>query len=101
VLESVSLARKYTSILAPLSIRAALVLEQHVVPAVGRFAKQYFGADILKPPGWRMTFVSDAWGYWTALSAMRKHQSQLVWFRWLNVMFSRYMWVNDLIEVFP
>jgi N-acetylglucosaminylphosphatidylinositol deacetylase len=30
---------------------------------------------------------------------MRRHWSQLVWFRWLYVLFSRYMWVNDLVEV--
>jgi len=37
--------------------------------------------------------------YLTALKAMRKHKSQLVWFRWLYVSFSRYMWVNEWMEV--
>ena len=37
--------------------------------------------------------------YLTALRAMRQHWSQLVWFRWLYVLFSRYMWVNEWVEV--
>jgi len=37
--------------------------------------------------------------YVTALRAMREHWSQLVWFRWLYVGWSRYMWVNELREV--
>jgi N-acetylglucosaminylphosphatidylinositol deacetylase len=38
-------------------------------------------------------------GYFTALRAMREHWSQLVWFRWLYVSFSRYMWVNEWVEI--
>lgn len=37
--------------------------------------------------------------YLQALDAMRKHESQLVWFRWLYVTFSRYMWVNTWRQV--
>jgi len=37
--------------------------------------------------------------YLTALRAMRQHWSQLVWFRWLYVLFSKYMWVNEWVEV--
>jgi len=44
-------------------------------------------------------FVSGLWEYWTALQAMRAHGSQLEWFRWLYVVFSRYMWVNEWVEV--
>ncbi|KAE9398468.1 LmbE-like protein [Gymnopus androsaceus JB14] len=44
-------------------------------------------------------FVAGIGDYLTALQAMRQHWSQLVWFRWLNVMFSRYMWVNEWAEV--
>ncbi|KAK7052289.1 putative deacetylase LmbE-like domain-containing protein [Favolaschia claudopus] len=44
-------------------------------------------------------FVSGTKDYWTALQAMRAHPSQLVWFRWLYVSFSRYMWVNEWNEV--
>ncbi|KAF7303783.1 hypothetical protein MIND_00607900 [Mycena indigotica] len=44
-------------------------------------------------------FVSGLKEYWTAVKAMRKHSSQLVWFRWLYIVFSRYMWVNEWEEV--
>lgn len=44
-------------------------------------------------------FVAGISDYLAALRAMRQHWSQLVWFRWLNVMFSRYMWVNEWAEV--
>ncbi|KAH8828638.1 putative deacetylase LmbE-like domain-containing protein [Flagelloscypha sp. PMI_526] len=44
-------------------------------------------------------FLSGIGDYITAITAMRRHASQLVWFRYLNVMFSRYMWVNEWVEV--
>lgn len=43
--------------------------------------------------------ISSLKGYTTALRAMFQHKSQLVWFRWLYVSFSRYMWVNNWIEL--
>ena len=46
-------------------------------------------------------FVAGAGQYQTALRAMMQHQSQLVWFRWLYVAFSRYMWVNEWVRVLP
>jgi N-acetylglucosaminylphosphatidylinositol deacetylase len=44
-------------------------------------------------------FVSGIGEYLKALQAMQAHQSQLVWFRWLYVAFSKYMWVNAWIEM--
>ncbi|KAJ7621192.1 LmbE-like protein [Roridomyces roridus] len=44
-------------------------------------------------------FVAGIREYWLAVQAMRAHSSQLVWFRWLYVGFSRYMWVNEWVEV--
>jgi len=44
-------------------------------------------------------FISGAPQYARALAAMRAHASQLVWFRWLYVLFSRYMWINEWAEV--
>ncbi|XP_075146241.1 phosphatidylinositol glycan anchor biosynthesis class L [Haematobia irritans] len=32
-------------------------------------------------------------------SAMRKHESQMKWFRWLYIYFSRYMFINSIREV--
>ncbi|KZS97091.1 LmbE-like protein, partial [Sistotremastrum niveocremeum HHB9708] len=37
--------------------------------------------------------------YLTSLKAMAQHRSQLVWFRYLYVLFSRYMFVNEWNEV--
>lgn len=47
------------------------------------------------------TIVAGVREYVTALRAMMQHRSQLVWFRWLYVAFSRYMWVNDWVEIVP
>lgn len=45
-----------------------------------------------QPNSPRFRATSTRVGYSTALKAMRAHQSQLVWFRWLYVAASRYMW---------
>ncbi|CAO3634099.1 unnamed protein product [Mucor fragilis] len=41
--------------------------------------------------------ISPPFAYLTTHKAMRQHSSQLVWFRWLYVTFSRYMFINDLM----
>lgn len=45
----------------------------------------------------RLSLVSSPLSYLITHRAMRQHITQLVWFRWLYVTFSRYMFVNDLI----
>jgi len=37
-------------------------------------------------------------GYLQALLAMRQYRSQLVWFRYLYLIFSRYMYINEWVE---
>ncbi|KAF9074839.1 putative deacetylase LmbE-like domain-containing protein, partial [Rhodocollybia butyracea] len=72
----------------------------------------WLGRFIFEPFGWRSfiqasqdkhkatpVFVAGIENYLVALRAMRQHWSQLVWFRWLNVLFSSYMWVNRWGEV--
>jgi len=44
-------------------------------------------------------FISGAQEYLTALKSMYQHRSQIVWFRYLYVAASRYMWVNEWLEV--
>ncbi|KAI0764611.1 putative deacetylase LmbE-like domain-containing protein [Trametes elegans] len=78
-LTTVSLAHKYLGPLAPLSRKLALLLSDEPAPVA--------------VSGW----TEYAW----ALAAMQEHRSQLVWFRWLYVSFSRYMWVNEWVEVVP
>ncbi|KAH8551663.1 LmbE-like protein [Umbelopsis sp. PMI_123] len=46
-----------------------------------------------------LLFVSSPGQYLITHKAMRQHSSQLVWFRWLYVIFSRYMMVNELEKV--
>ncbi|KIY47889.1 LmbE-like protein [Fistulina hepatica ATCC 64428] len=84
---SVPLGIKYLSILAPLQAHLDI------------YMSSLMGGS--SPPNARMplVFVSDVTRYLTALRAMRQHASQLVWFRWLFVLFSRYMWVNEWVEL--
>ncbi|CAO3625104.1 unnamed protein product [Cunninghamella echinulata] len=44
-------------------------------------------------------FVSSPGDYLLTHKAMRQHRSQLVWFRWLYVTFSRYMYINELQKI--
>jgi N-acetylglucosaminylphosphatidylinositol deacetylase len=68
--------------------RVLLVLDVSISPASN------------KPrPETMPVFVSGLKEYWAAVQAMRAHPSQLVWFRWLYVVFSRYMWVNEWNEI--
>ena len=50
------------------------------------------------PPG-QVIITSTMAGYLEALGAMKEHDSQLVWFRWLYVGASKYMWSNTLVMV--
>lgn len=91
-LTTVSLLPKYTgvfgSVFARFSVWAKIILRG--LPVVNLFTK-----------GWGPTpvFISSAGQYMRGLSAMKQHRTQMVWFRWLNVLFSRYMWVNEWKEV--
>ncbi|KAG8959327.1 N-acetylglucosaminyl-phosphatidylinositol de-N-acetylase [Tulasnella sp. 419] len=93
-LESVKIARKYTGLLAPISTRIIL----HVESAIRLLLMRLHYGPL---PGPKMTIIANVNGFLTALQAMRRHKSQLVWFRWLYVLFSRYMWINDWVEVIP
>ena len=81
------ISTKYTSIAGPIFARLGVYI----------FRRQYHSSEVLS----RSTpvFISGIQDYLTALRAMREHWSQLIWFRWLYVSFSRYMWVNEWVEV--
>ncbi|KAK0237967.1 LmbE-like protein [Armillaria nabsnona] len=82
---SVPTSTKYVGILAPLLAKFDLYSTKIL-------------HGILGTPGRTDTmpvFVAGVKEYLTAHRAMRAHKSQLVWFRWLYVLFSRYMWVNE------
>ncbi|KAG6813849.1 hypothetical protein H0H92_006793 [Tricholoma furcatifolium] len=90
---------KYLGVLAPVLAKFALYQDRiHVYPDIAapinrflKFATEFTSSQPL--------VVSGIYDYLTALQAMRAHASQLVWFRWLYVLFSRYMWVNEWAEV--
>ncbi|KAK0442750.1 LmbE-like protein [Desarmillaria tabescens] len=85
---SVPTSTKYVGILAPLLAKFDLSSTKLLHGIAG-----FLGA-----PGRTDTmpiFVAGVKEYLTAHRAMRAHKSQLVWFRWLYVLFSRYMWVNE------
>jgi N-acetylglucosaminylphosphatidylinositol deacetylase len=44
-------------------------------------------------------FIAGFQQYKMAFQAMLAHKSQLVWFRWLYLLFSRYMWVNEWVQL--
>ncbi|KAI8352072.1 putative deacetylase LmbE-like domain-containing protein [Blakeslea trispora] len=62
--------------------------------------RKYIGfVDLLIPnkPN-RLQLLSPPLAYLLTHKAMRQHESQLVWFRWLYVTFSRFMYVNSLVK---
>ncbi|KAI7899911.1 putative deacetylase LmbE-like domain-containing protein [Cokeromyces recurvatus] len=61
--------------------------------------RKYIGLiDFLIPNKGSVRMISPPLAYLLTHKAMRQHKSQLVWFRWLYVSFSRYMFINDLIQ---
>ena len=87
-------AKKYTGFLSAIYAKTRPYIYSHLQPWFN-LSEQTLGLDE------DVTFVVIAGisEYLMALRAMRQHWSQLVWFRWLYVLFSRYMWVNEWVEV--
>ncbi|KAJ3048007.1 hypothetical protein HK097_010971 [Rhizophlyctis rosea] len=87
-LKSVTLVRKYTSIfdlfatLTPTMTHLVLAASQNEPVAMQR------GIFVASPK-----HIGTAW------KAMRQHRSQLVWFRWLWLIFSRFMVVNEVARI--
>jgi len=81
-LDTVPIMEKYIGNLAPLyqQALAKLLGRAHIAAS----AKQ---------------FISSFGGYAIAFRAMQEHWSQLVWFRWLYILTSRYMWINEWTAV--
>ncbi|KAF5349661.1 hypothetical protein D9756_008965 [Leucocoprinus leucothites] len=106
-LTTVPIFAKYTSILAPLVTKFDFLVAQaltwlrvfagkeNIMDSAISLANQATTLNARTSP----VFVSGISEYFRALQAMRKHESQLLWFRWLYVTFSHYMWVNEWLEV--
>lgn len=46
----------------------------------------------------RILFITSPAEYLMGCMAMFHHESQLVWFRWLYIIFSRFMYTNTLVK---
>jgi len=102
---TVPLAAKYVSVLAPPIGKAVIYgflvtqkLEFLVMNILAKFHPELAASKTHGTQSWSF-FISGYWEYLRALQAMQAHESQLVWFRWLYVAFSQYMWVNAWIEM--
>lgn len=102
---TVPLAAKYVSILGSpigtVAIYIFLVAQKLEFLVIEIFAKFHLKLSTNKTGSVQSVsfFVSGYWEYLKTLQAMQAHKSQLVWFRWLYVAFSKYMWVNVWIEM--
>jgi len=107
-LVSASLAYKYTCILSVVfskvdvyGYRWMQFLENHIITVLSTWYPDLLTPAVpWHPDGQAMPeFVSGFEGYLKALEAMQAHESQFVWFRWLYVAFSKYMWVNSWVQL--
>jgi len=80
---------KYTGILAPMLIKLKIVSFR----ALGTLVNGTNGSNSVFSV--RPVFVAGIKEYRGTVIAALRHQSQLVWFRWLYLAFSQYMWVNE------
>ncbi|KAF9192152.1 hypothetical protein BGZ51_006126 [Haplosporangium sp. Z 767] len=106
VLKSVSLLRKYIAIL---DLPFTMVMTEALMPLVSQITGLGSTAALiggqnsatnrtnLRPS--ELLFVSSPSAIVQAKGAMEKHESQMVWFRKLYVIFSRYMSINELRRV--
>ncbi|KAI7823541.1 putative deacetylase LmbE-like domain-containing protein [Gamsiella multidivaricata] len=106
VLKSVSLLRKYISLL---DLPMTMLMTESLMPlmsgwmSLGGAAPLAGGSNrvnnrsLSRPL--ELLFVSSPKAIFQAKRAMEKHESQMVWFRKLYVIFSRYMSINELRRV--
>lgn len=103
VLKSISLLRKYISLL---DLPITMLTTEALMPLVSQWlghggaaplAGGRAGNNSSRPL--ELLFVSSPKAIAQAKGAMEKHESQMVWFRKLYVLFSRYMSVNELRRV--
>jgi N-acetylglucosaminylphosphatidylinositol deacetylase len=73
-------------ILAPVLIKLKVVFSR----AVDKLINATNGSDSVRP-----VYVAGKKEYRQIAIAALRHQSQRVWFRWLYMAFSQYMWVNE------
>ncbi|KAH7904711.1 putative deacetylase LmbE-like domain-containing protein [Hygrophoropsis aurantiaca] len=95
-LVTVPVVPKYTGLLSALLARLDIVFQRALERLVGLPS-----SSGVNHQNALAVFVSGINEYIAAIQAMSAHKSQLEWFRYLYIGFSRYMWVNEWIEVRP
>ncbi|KAJ3514534.1 hypothetical protein NLJ89_g2329 [Agrocybe chaxingu] len=103
-----ALVTKYVSIVALIlgkadvfAYRAMQRLENLIILVLSNWYPEILTSAIPRSPDADAmpVFISGYKEYLTSLLAMQAHSSQLVWYRWLYLLFSRYMWANAWVEV--
>lgn len=103
-LQSPSVYTKFTGPLIPAITRLVGVLTSFSLePNPGLPKSKLLGGPTRESMDTRhrpsITVTNDIYGWVRGVRAMLEHKSQLVWFRWLYLLFSRLMWVNELKEL--
>lgn len=88
-LKSKPIIIKYTGILAPMLIKLKITCFR----VLDTLVNGTNGSDLAFSV--RPVFVAGIKEYRRTVIAALRHQSQRVWFRWLYMSFSQYMWVNE------
>jgi N-acetylglucosaminylphosphatidylinositol deacetylase len=88
-LKSKPIITKYIGILGPVLIKLKAIFSK----ALDIMVNGTNGSDSVVPVG--PVFVAGIKEYRRTVIAALRHQSQSVWFRWLYMAFSQYMWVNE------
>ncbi|EGO03869.1 hypothetical protein SERLA73DRAFT_175559 [Serpula lacrymans var. lacrymans S7.3] len=106
---TVPVLTKYSGIISALLARLDILLQQSLTyllvpsttistpepPIASSISKTQ--AQALAPT--MPVFISGTSEFFITARAIKTHNSQLVWFRYLYMIFSRYMWVNEWVEV--
>ncbi|KAH9060521.1 LmbE-like protein [Lactarius vividus] len=88
-LTSKSIVTKYIGIMAPILINLKTTFSS-VLQSTGRGTENNSPGLPVRP-----IFVAGVGGYYRAVLATLQHRSQRTWFRWLYMVFSQYLWVNE------
>jgi N-acetylglucosaminylphosphatidylinositol deacetylase len=88
-LTSKSVVTKYIGILAPILVKLKMSFFR-VIQSAGRGTEDSSARVLVRP-----IFVAGIREYYRAVLATLQHRSQLAWFRWLYMVFSQYLWVNE------
>ncbi|TRM60422.1 putative deacetylase LmbE-like domain-containing protein [Schizophyllum amplum] len=94
-LATVPTVSKYLWVIAPLQAKLDLTM----AAALHAFEDVYASLVGNETPKHADSSAPATPEYGAALFAMLQHKSQMVWFRYLYICFSRYMWVNEWFEV--